>query len=330
MRSLPLYRQRNELRLWRRPARLPFAWRNISGPDGLTGYIQWRDWRLVLDACRIPYQAITVRGRQFVYVPPLYEALALHEIHGYAAEGARTLETSQQASAHPLAPLSLIFLLPLLLWHGFRVGWWVAPAFLPPVSQWLAAGSLDSVMLIVHAQYYRLLTALTLHADASHLMGNLAFGGLFLFLLARLCGIGHALLLGVVGGTVGNALSLLIHRLPFMSAVFLGQGAYSSMGFSTVLFALIGALAGLMSWQQDRKRVLWPVAAAAALLSMLGAGDGDTDYAAHVCGLVAGIALGLGKGYWCSRHWAEPPQWLAGLTALALPTGAWCMAFASS
>ena len=324
MRHLPSH----QYNFRRRPIRLPFAWRNISGPTGLASYAQWREWRLVLDACRIPYRFIFRHGQYHLYVPPLLERLALNELQGYAAEAVRPRAPHSQAPTNPLAPLSLIFLLPLLLWHGLRAGWWAAPSGLPPVSTWLPLGSLDSVMLDVYGQYYRLFTALTLHTDASHLMGNLTFGGIFLFLLARRCGIGHALLLGVVGGAAGNALSLVLHSLPSAAASLLEQGPYSSIGFSTALFALIGALAGTISWQQDKIRMLWPVAAAVGLLSMLGAGGGNSDYPAHICGLVVGILLGLGKGYGQSRHWPEPPQWLAGLTALCLPITAWRMAFA--
>lgn len=60
---------------------------------------------------------------------------------------------------------------------------------------------------------------------------------------------------------------------------------------------------------------------------MLGTEGENTDYAAHVAGLVCGLALGLAEGWRLRRGWPALPQIPAGLLALALPVLAWWWAF---
>lgn len=120
-------------------------------------------------------------------------------------------------------------------------------------------------------QWYRSITALTLHADLLHLTGNTVSGALFLPLLARLVGVGRAVYLTMLGGT-----------------------AVVSMVFSTALFAVMGALAGVMSLQRRGGRNMFlPVAAGVGLLALLGTEGERTDYAARVAGLACGLVLGM-------------------------------------
>jgi len=140
---------------------------------------------------------------------------------------------------------------------------------------------------------------------------------LFLALLARLTGVGRAVWLTMLGGILGNALTVLLR-----------PRAVVSLGFSTALFASVGALAGLMaSREAQRRKAVLPIAAGAALLAMLGTEGENTDYAAHVAGLVCGLALGLAEGWRLRRGWPALPQIPAGLLALALPVLAWWWAF---
>src|SRR5205809_421801 len=60
---------------------------------------------------------------------------------------------------------------------------------------------------ILHGQWWRTVTALTLHADASHLAANLATGLLFAaFVIPRL-GAGFTWLAILLSGALGNALN---------------------------------------------------------------------------------------------------------------------------
>ena len=301
----------------RRPGSLPSFWRNITGPTGLADYTQRRDWRLVLSACSIPHVLSVFQGREYIYVPPLLEQAALREVTDFDAERGGSASALPPLPVHPYGGLTAFFLLPLILWHGLRMGWWPAPDFLPPPQTWFSVGVLDNVLVCVYGQFYRLATALTLHADLRHLWGNVAFGALFLALLARLTGVGRAVWLTMLGGILGNALTVLLR-----------PRAVVSLGFSTALFASVGALAGLMaSREAQRRKAVLPIAAGAALLAMLGTEGENTDYAAHVAGLVCGLALGLAEGWRLRRGWPALPQIPAGLLALALPVLAWWWAF---
>ena len=172
----------------------------------------------------------------------------------------------------------------------------------------------------VFNEWYRTVTALTLHASLTHLCGNVAFGSLFLTLLARLTGVGRALWITLIGGALGNALTILLRPRPVLS-----------MGFSTALFASIGAISGYMACQQQGKRkAMLPVAAAAALLAMLGTEGENTDYAAHLAGLGCGLALGAFEGWRLRSKRAGLGQGLAATAAALLVAMAWWRAFAAS
>ena len=79
--------------------------------------------------------------------------------------------------------------------------------------------------------------------------------------------------------------------------------------------------------QTQRRKAILPIAAGAALLAMLGTEGENTDYAAHVAGLLCGLALGLGESWRMRRGWPALPQIPAGMLALAVPTLAWWWAF---
>lgn len=294
---------------------MPPYWRNITGPAGFGTCVQRRDWRLVLSACGIAHSLCRFGGREYAYVPPMQEGLALHELAGFEAE--RTVAAHPALKIHACWGFAGILLLPLLVWHGLRVLWWPTPAWFPPPQQWLDAGILDVFRVRYHDEWQRLVTALSLHADVAHLCGNLVFGGIFLALFARVVGVGRAMWLTLAGGVLGNGLLVLFRRQPVQS-----------LGFSTALFACVGALAGYMALRQKRRReIVLPIAAAAALLAMLGVDGERTDYAAHVAGLCAGCVLGLWEACREDHGWPALPQWAAGILALLLPCLAWWRAF---
>lgn len=299
----------------RRPNSLPLFWRPVAGKQGNLGYVRFRDWLLVLNACGIPHKTITMFGREYIYVPPLLEALALHELKEFARERATPEPRAQSLAVFPHAYVAALALLPLILWHGWRAGWWEPPSFLPQPSTWAGMGMLDSVRVQIFHEWYRLVCSLTLHADLPHLCGNVAFGAIFLTLLARLTGIGKALWLTLLGGTLGNGLSIVLRHSPVMS-----------MGFSTALFGSVGAIAGFMAKKEQlRRKAMLPLAAAAALLAMLGTEGENTDYAAHIAGLACGLALGWLEA--CRTRQTATGQCMFFCLSLALPIVAWWLAF---
>ncbi len=141
-----------------------------------------------------------------------------------------------------------------------------------------------SGMYLFQGETFRAVTALFLHSDTAHLLGNLA--GIFLFAgpLIRLSGYGSGPLFLLFAGTSGN----------LINAGFRGT-ALLSIGAST---AAMGATGGLAAFQMMRKgplrrrdRVL-PLMAGAALMAFLSHGE-NTDVWAHVFGFCCGMAGGI-------------------------------------
>ena len=203
--------------------------------------------------------------------------------------------TPERALAHPSmaawrAVLALLLL--LILWHGVRMHWFSLPG-LPRLDpeEWTRLGALDVFRVRVFGEWYRCVTALTLHADSRHLFGNVLFGAPFLILLCRRVGLGLGVFLVLLAGTFGNVLNTLYR-----------QSAHVSLGFSTALFGTVGALSGFMALQGWDKRdgagkLSWRrgvllLAAGTGILAMLGTEGENTDYAAHLFGLLSGFIVG--------------------------------------
>jgi rhomboid protease GluP len=185
---------------------------------------------------------------------------------------------------------------------------------------WTAAGRVD-VAAIRAGEYWRTVTALTLHRDLWHLLSNLGFGLIFALLLSRQLGGGVAWLLILVGGACGN----------WMNAV-VQPPQHLSIGASTAVFAALGLLATYFFSAGQLTRETWarrwaPIVGGLWVLAWLGTGDAQTDVVAHLTGFVAGFLLGSVIGRISPT--AERDgflQGLAGLLAMAVVVGAWFLA----
>lgn len=185
---------------------------------------------------------------------------------------------------------------------------------------WLAAGSAQSG-LISKGEWWRAITALSLHADFAHLIGNLILGSLFAMMLSERLGAGVAWFTIVLAGAAGNALNAWVQ-----------VAGHTSVGSSTAVFAALGLLAAL-SWSRGRAfgargmRRWLPVAGGVLLLAFLGVGDERTDLYAHIfgfgCGAVLGVPLSL-----MSQASAHRPrlQLGTGLASFVLFALAWLVA----
>ena len=151
---------------------------------------------------------------------------------------------------------------------------------------WFAAGRVDGA-LIRNGEWWRTITALTLHADARHLVGNLVFGVLFGLFAGRLLGSGVAWLAIVVSAALGNAANTLLL-----------DSVHRSIGASTAVFAALGLVAGFV-WRgrlmsQDRwSNRYGPIVGGLALLMYTGTGGPNTDIGAHLLGFVCGFVTGM-------------------------------------
>ncbi len=154
----------------------------------------------------------------------------------------------------------------------------------------------NQAALVLAGELGRTVTALTLHADLTHAVGNGLFGAFFLAALAGRVGLGLALACFVVTGTLGNLADALYYR-----------ASHSSIGASTGVFGLVGVLAGLAAWRRHqlatRNRGAWvALGAGLAIVAMLGGAGPKIDLAAHLFGLAAGSLAGLALAYPLARR----------------------------
>jgi rhomboid protease GluP len=168
-------------------------------------------------------------------------------------------------------------------------------------------------------EWWRALTALTLHADLAHLAGNLVFGALFFGLLFQVTGTGVGTWAVLVAGGLGNYLNAWIH-----------PPGHASIGASTALFGALGILAGHRAWQRrlfERRTltVLVPLLAGLFLLAQHGTGGERTDVTGHACGFGVGLALGVALAV-VRLPGERRVQWIFGLAAAAGVALAWTIA----
>ncbi|SNB45906.1 rhomboid family intramembrane serine protease [Geobacter sp. DSM 9736] len=172
---------------------------------------------------------------------------------------------------------------------------------------WTELGSARA-NLILDGEWWRLVTALTLHADLVHLIGNLTIGGFFLVCLCRELGSGLSWSLLLAAGASGNWLNAHV-QLP----------SHDSVGASTAVFAAVGIFASisLVRYRHHlHRRWPLPVAAALALLVLLGTEGRNTDLGAHFFGFFFGIGFGLAAEFLIVRY-GRPGQLVSVLLASA-------------
>lgn len=171
---------------------------------------------------------------------------------------------------------------------------------------------------IVAGEWWRTVTALTLHADAPHLVGNAVASAVLVGAVSHRLGPGVGLWLLLLAGAGGNALTAAAHG-----------HHHEAVGASTAMFGAIGILAASRAVARGRRpaaRTLWMVAAASlALLGLIGT-SADADLLAHLFGLLLGGVLGLAAGLAPAPSLRPSAQWALGATALALVLGAWLRA----
>jgi membrane associated rhomboid family serine protease len=186
---------------------------------------------------------------------------------------------------------------------------------------WLDAGSLRAAP-VRDGEWWRAITALTLHLDVGHLLANLGFGTVFGLLAGQLLGPGIAWAAVLVAASAANLLNAWIQ--PAM---------HSSVGASTAVFATLGLLAAY-AWRKrsggpERRAYRWaPLIAGVFLLAFTGAGGENTDVLAHLTGFVAGVVAGVLLASWRVPRSALA-QTTAGVFSLAAIGVAWAIALAA-
>ncbi len=215
---------------------------------------------------------------------------------------------------HPLAWVGSAAFALTLLAIGLAIG-----AGLGPLDAY-ARGVADAA-LIRQGDWWRAITALTLHVDAPHLVANLVAGAWFGYLAGRRLGPGTAWLLTLLAAAAANGFEAQFGPVP-----------HRSVGASTAVFAALGLLAAHAWHERYPLRARWvvrwaPLVGGVLLLGWLGTEGEHTDVMAHVlgfgCGIVAGLAVAQAG---VARALERLPQALAGVMAVGLVVGAWGLA----
>jgi len=156
---------------------------------------------------------------------------------------------------------------------------------------WTAAGALDPAAIFGRGEWWRVATALFLHADAAHVLSNALSGFLVFAAVLKTFGRLAGWTLLAAAALAGN---LAIAALSYAET-------YQSIGASTAIFAGVGLLSGrafgivVQAGRPRRWREMFvPLATGLIVLALYGAGGVLVDLGAHLTGFAAGLALGIG------------------------------------
>lgn len=277
-----------------------------------------QDWSLALRAVGIPHRLTPLRKGWRLDVHRDFMDLAVDEVLNFAQENPPEAppEAARPISRRVVWQTALIMLLGALF-HT------VCSRPLPSLDlypeTWVTHGAADA-SAIMAGEWWRTVTALTLHADAAHMAGNALIGGVFMVLFCSEAGFALGWSVFLLSGALGNLLNAAAHLVNHVS-----------VGASTAVFGVVAALGAYRAMREHGvsfRRTVAPVVAGLALLAMLGVGGERTDLGAHAFGFLAGLPLGLLAGSEIGVRLAAHPALprLCGALSIALPLAAWAAA----
>ena len=150
-------------------------------------------------------------------------------------------------------------------------------------------GAMDGAA-VGHGQWWRLFTAVFLHADLGHLAANAGFGVVLLGLAMGSFGTGTGLLAAYLAGVGGNLFAWVL------------DPAHRNVGASGMVLGCLGLLAaqsfsGERNNPWARKSTIAALGGVFMLMLLLGSNP-ESDLIAHVGGFVAGVLLGAWLRLW--------------------------------
>ena len=295
-----------------------------------------REHELVLQAMGIPHGTMHADGVLLLLVRTEDGARAIEQIERYERENVGwppREETPAPISDGAIAIVlyAAVLLVAYALDHGgTKRDLWAAGA--------AVAGRIRG------GEWWRAVTALTLHTDVSHVVGNLLFGGVFGWILARSVGAGFAWAGFVLAGAIGNLLNAALQPADHVS-IGASTGVFGALGIQVAFEWLRRRETGASKW-----RTWLPIAMGLALFLWLGTGGGsfsvtDTareterklteitsrvDVMAHVTGAAVGLLVGFALAR--LRHkvsFRGRIQVVAGVLTIVAVGGAWWIALHS-
>ena len=257
------------------------------------------EWITVLSAVGLDYRLARDARDWVIHVSTADEARVRAELDAYERESAEwpallrdgppgwSVGTGTWSAAWAGG-----FLVAFYAWLGpYRAG-----------SSVLRAACGDSARMLA-GEWWRPITALTIHSSASHLAGNTICLVLMGYAVCRTVGRGLGWLLVLVGGVAGNVATGLL------------RPEHLSVGASTACFSALGILSAhravaLARRVDDAARIgrrTWlPLVAGLGMLLLTGTGP-RTDVSAHVLGFLAGMTAALPFS-WVGVDWV--PDWV--------------------
>jgi membrane associated rhomboid family serine protease len=171
------------------------------------------------------------------------------------------------------ASLGWVLLIGMFFWIQTHAG-----------PQFEKAGLMDATAMS-HGEWWRLFTAIFLHADLGHFAMNASLGLFLLGLTMGNFGTGLGLLAAYLAGAGGNVATWLIY-----------YNGHLSLGASGMVMGCVGLLAAQAIFSGRHGPHNWKIAVAgiaagAMLFASLGLSPGS-DVLAHLGGFVSGILLG--------------------------------------
>jgi membrane associated rhomboid family serine protease len=172
---------------------------------------------------------------------------------------------------------------------------------------------------VVHGEWWRTITALFLHNDVMHLVGNIAFLFLFSIPINNRFGPGVTCFMIFLSGILGNIGTTFIRLIDHNYIV--------SFGASTAVFGALGILTGIgvmISIKHlSRRYVFYGIFSGFVLLGMTGVGP-KSDVLAHCMGFLFGILLGV-YSHKIKRENIHL-QWFGGIISIILFFLSWYIA----
>lgn len=270
------------------------------------------EWSLVLAAWRIPHRILPGSGQYDIEVDMNNCALAVEQIRAYEHENQDwpPVYVNRGGPGCTERTVWTVFLLTALM----------ACALDPDFAAFRECGAAWAGM-IMNGQWWRAITALTLHADPVHLLGNMLTGGFVMVHAANFMGAAMAWFLALSSGIAGNMLNAAMQ-----------PADHVSIGSSTAIFGLIGSVSAyrtVMERWKGLRGVLLPLGAGLALLGFIGSSGKNTDLGAHLWGFVSGLALGGVAAVLVQSRGRPSPAtaMLLGGAAFAVPFIAWYAAW---
>lgn len=238
------------------------------------------DARLVLLSMQISAEAVFEDGWWVLVVPAADAPSAIAELAAYRVENRR-----RPVHRAPPVPRLAGGLTGVCIYAGVMITVAVLANRWAFGLDWRSAGAMLAGPML-DGQWWRAVTALTLHGDAGHLTANLVFGIVFGLLAASALGGGVAWCGILLAGALGNTLNAIVQ-----------SPDHASIGASTAVFAALGIIVAhaLRYWGALGGGWLrrWsPMVGGVLLLAYTGTGGERTDVVAHLTGFIAGLVLG--------------------------------------